>query len=92
MVGTALRMLNVHPIFRYFALEPPRSLTRYIRKTAKQGGRDHATPLFLGALTAFMPCGVTQAMMALAIGTGDPLLGAATMVAFTLGTTPVFSH
>jgi len=23
MLGTALRMLNVHPIFRYFVLEPP---------------------------------------------------------------------
>ncbi len=35
MVGNALRMFNVHPIFRFFALEPPKFVTRYIRKTAK---------------------------------------------------------
>jgi sulfite exporter TauE/SafE len=89
MLGNALRMLNVHPIFRYFNLEPPKFITRYIRRTAKNG-TELVTPLFLGALTVFIPCGVTQAMMAAALGTGSPLLGAAMMFAFTLGTSPVF--
>ena len=89
MVGNALRMFNIHPIFRFFALEPPKFVTRYIRKTAKNGA-DLATPLFLGALTVLIPCGITQAMMAVAIGTGDPLQGALLMLAFTLGTSPVF--
>ena len=88
MVGNALRMLNVHPIFRYFSFEPPKFITRYIRRTAK--GTDTLTPLFLGALTVFIPCGVTQAMMAAALGTGSALMGAALMFAFTLGTSPVF--
>jgi sulfite exporter TauE/SafE len=88
MVGNALRMFNVHPIFRYFAVEPPKFLTRYIRQTAKNA--DLFTPLFLGALTVLIPCGVTQAMMAVAIGTGDPWQAAGLMFAFTLGTSPVF--
>ena len=88
MLGNALRMLNVHPIFRYFNVEPPKFITRYIRRTSK--GADTFTPLFLGALTVFIPCGVTQAMMAAALGTGNPLTGAAMMLAFTLGTSPVF--
>ena len=88
MVGNALRMFNVHPIFRYFSIEPPKFITRYIRRTAK--GTDTATPLFLGALTVFIPCGVTQAIMATALGTGSVILGAALMFAFTLGTSPVF--
>ncbi|MGE5377237.1 MAG: sulfite exporter TauE/SafE family protein [Bacteroidota bacterium] len=88
MVGNALRMFNVHPIFRYFTFEPPKFITRYIRRTAK--GTDNLTPLFLGALTVFIPCGVTQAMMAVALGTGSALMGAALMFAFTLGTSPVF--
>ena len=88
MLGNALRMLNVHPIFRYFSIEPPKLITRYIRRTAK--GTDTFTPLFLGALTVFIPCGVTQAMMAAALGTGSLPLGAALMFAFTLGTSPVF--
>ncbi|MBN1937735.1 MAG: sulfite exporter TauE/SafE family protein [Anaerolineae bacterium] len=37
-----------------------------------------------------MLCGVTQAMMALAAGTGNPLMGAALMASFTLGASPVF--
>jgi len=88
MLGNALRMFNVHPIFRYFSIEPPKFITRYIRRTAK--GTDTFTPLFLGALTVFIPCGVTQAMMAAALGTGSMVMGAGLMLAFTLGTSPVF--
>jgi len=88
MVGNALRMFNVHPIFRYFSVEPPKFITRYIRRTAK--GTDTFTPLFLGALTVFIPCGITQAMMATALGTGSATMGAALMFAFILGTSPVF--
>ena len=88
MTGNALRMFNVHPIFRYFSFEPPKFIRRYIRRTAK--GTDTMTPLFLGFLTVFIPCGVTQAMMAAALGTGSALMGAALMFAFTLGTSPVF--
>ena len=88
MVGNALRMFNVHPFFRYFSIEPPKFITRYIRRTAK--GTDTFTPLFLGALTVFIPCGITQAMMATALGTGSVAMGAALMFAFTFGTSPVF--
>ena len=89
MIGNALRMLNVHPIFRYFVIEPPKFVTRAIRRRAKNG-TDLATPLFLGALTVFIPCGVTQAMMAVALASGSAWQGAALMFAFTLGTSPVF--
>ena len=89
MLGNALRMFNVHPIFRYFAIEPPKFITRYIRRKSKNGDSFFA-PLFLGALTVFIPCGVTQAMMAVAVGSGNALTGAALMFAFILGTSPVF--
>jgi sulfite exporter TauE/SafE len=84
MIGNALRMFNVHPIFRYFVFQPPSFVTRYIRRKAKNGA-EIVTPIFLGLLTVLIPCGVTQAMMAIAIGTGDPLQGAAILFAFTLG-------
>lgn len=89
MTGNGLRMLKVHPIFRYFVFEPPSSLTRYIRKKSKNAD-SFVTPLFLGAMAVFLPCGVTQAMMAAAVGTGDPLQGAVLMFSFILGTSPVF--
>lgn len=90
LVGNALRMLNVHPIFRYFSFEPPSRLTRYIRQVSKQDN-NWLTPIFLGALTVLIPCGVTQSMMAVAIGTGSPWLGAVIMLAFVLGTSPTFA-
>lgn len=88
MLGNALRMLNVHPVFRYFSFEPPKFITRYIRRTSK--GADTFTPLFLGALTVFIPCGITQAIMAAALATGSALAGASMLFAFTLGASPVF--
>src|SRR5579864_489765 len=88
MIGTALNILNVHPIFRYFVIQPPKFLTRLVRKQSKS--KDMFAPAILGAFTIFIPCGTTQAMMALAVATGNPLLGAAVMFAFILGTSQVF--
>jgi sulfite exporter TauE/SafE len=88
MIGTALNILNVHPIFRYFVIQPPRFLTRLVRKQSKS--QNLFAPAILGAFTIFIPCGTTQAMMALAIASGSPFLGAAILFAFVLGTTPVF--
>ncbi|MEW5873163.1 MAG: sulfite exporter TauE/SafE family protein [Chloroflexota bacterium] len=89
MLGNALRMLNVHPIFRYFTFEPPSALTRMLRRKSRDQGA-FFTPLALGVLTVLIPCGVTQAMMAVAISSGDPVSGALTLFAFILGTSPVF--
>ncbi len=88
MVGTALNLLNVHPIFRYFVLTPPRFLTRLVRRQSKS--QDVFAPALLGAFTVFIPCGTTQAMMALAIASGSPFLGAAILFTFVLGTSPLF--
>ncbi|GAB4487333.1 MAG: hypothetical protein OHK0031_11390 [Anaerolineales bacterium] len=89
MLGNGLRMLNVHPIFRYFVIEPPKFITRYIRRKSKNSD-SLITPLFMGTLTIFLPCGVTQAMMAAALGTGSAVSGAMLMFSFILGTSPLF--
>lgn len=88
MVGTALNLLNTHPIFRYFVIQPPKFLTRLVRNQTKSG--DFFAPAILGAFTVFIPCPTTQAMMALSIGSGNPILGATIMLVFTLGTSPSF--
>lgn len=88
LIITALRMLDVHPIFRRFALTPPKAAFKFMRNNAKSGS--YFSPLVLGLATVFLPCGTTQAMEIAAIGTGNPFLGALTMFAFTLGTSPVF--
>lgn len=88
MLGTALNLLNFHPIFRYFIIQPPRFLTRLIRKESKS--KSIFAPALLGAFTVFIPCGTTQAMIVLAIGAGNPFMGAAILFAFVLGTSPLF--
>lgn len=88
MIGTALNMLSVHPIFRYFVIQPPKFLTRIVRKRSKS--KDIFAPAVIGALTVFIPCGTTQAIMALAIGSANPFLGALILFSFILGTSPIF--
>ncbi len=88
MVAIALNLLNIHPIFRYAVIQPPKFLTRIVRNQSKS--KDLFAPAFLGAMTIFIPCGTTLAMEALAISSGNALLGGLTMFFFVLGTLPVF--
>lgn len=88
MLATAGRLLNLHPVFRYFVIAPPKFIYKFLRKFSKE---DHwITPAVLGFFTIFLPCGVTQMMMAGAIATAHPITGALLLGAFTLGTSPVF--
>jgi len=88
MLVTAARILNLHPIFRYFVIQPPKWVYKLLKGQSR--GQSLFAPAMLGFLTVLMPCGVTQAMMVVAVATGNPLLGAGIMFAFTLGTSPVF--
>lgn len=88
MVAVALNLLNVHPIFRYVILQPPRFLTRLVRNQSKS--KDIFAPGLLGAMTIFIPCGTTIAMEALAISSANAIIGASIMAAFILGTMPLF--
>jgi uncharacterized protein len=88
MLATALRLIDAHPIFRYFVIQPPRWAFRMMKNTSRS--RSLFAPALLGFLTILLPCGITQATMAVAIASGNPFAGAAIMFAFILGTSPVF--
>lgn len=88
MIIVALSLLDVHPVFRYFIIQPPRFLTRLVKNQSKSA--DLFGPAVLGAMTVFVPCGTTLAMEALAISSGSPINGALILSAFVLGTTPIF--
>ena len=89
MIAIVLQILDVHPVFRHFAFQPPKRLQRLVRGHSKRD--DAMAPLALGALTVFIPCAVTQAVMLTAVASGSPLRGGLMMFAFTLGTAPVFA-
>jgi len=89
MFATAMNLLDVHPVFRRLAFQPPKFLQRLIKGTTKSEAI--FAPAILGLMTIFIPCGVTQAMEVLAINSGSPLTGAAIMFSFVLGTSPLFA-
>lgn len=88
MVAVALNLLNIHPIFRYVIIQPPKFLTKLVRNQSKS--KDIFAPALLGAMTIFIPCGTTLAMEALAISSTNAFTGAAIMAVFILGTMPLF--
>ena len=88
MLGLAGSMLDLHPIFRYFVIQPPKWVGKLLRGQTRSPSV--FAPAILGVFTVLIPCGVTQAMEVLAVSTGNPLAGATIMFAFVLGTSPLF--
>lgn len=88
MTGIALETFKVHPIFRYFLLQPPKVIRKYFRSNSQRSGMFAGG--LLGAATVLIPCGTTQAMMALAVSSQNPVTGMLTMATFILGTVPIF--
>lgn len=88
MLLTAARLLNLHPIFKYFVIQPPKSVFRLLKTRTKN--QSLFALVSLGTLTVLIPCGVTQAMMILAVSSASALWGALIMFFFILGTSPVF--
>lgn len=88
MLITAARILDLHPIFRYFVIQPPKWAYRLLKNKSRNAS--FFAPALLGFLTILMPCGITQATMAVAVAGGSPWLGALIMFAFILGTSPIF--
>lgn len=65
----------------------PKNISTFFTKIAGQAGI--FTPLILGAVTFFLPCGFTQSMQIVALSSGSFVAGASTMLMFSLGTLPV---
>jgi sulfite exporter TauE/SafE len=49
------------------------------------------TPVLLGIVTFFLPCGFTQSMQLYTLTTGSFLTGGLTMLVFALGTLPMLA-
>lgn len=88
MFGTAMNLLDVHPIFRYLVFQPPRFVRKWLKSTTR--GKAFFTPAVLGFMTVLIPCGVTQSMEVLAMSSGSSVAGATILFAFVLGTLPIF--
>lgn len=85
MVVMGLNLLGVFPWLRRLPLHLPNALT----KKLGQGKAAVRQPFLVGLLNGLMPCGPLQSMQILALGSGSPLVGALSMLLFSLGTVPL---
>ncbi|HAE43785.1 MAG TPA: heavy metal transporter [Clostridiales bacterium] len=84
MVIMGLNILNLFPSLRRLNMRMPKIFSSKIMEQKKSN-----RPLYVGLLNGLMPCGPLQAMQLYALSTGDPLKGALSMMAFSLGTVPL---
>jgi sulfite exporter TauE/SafE len=88
MILMAANLLGAR-VLRRLVPAPPPAVARLVRRSARS--RFPAAPAVLGFLTILIPCGVTLSVMVLAVASGSPLVGAAGMAVFVLGTSPLFA-
>jgi len=77
MIIMGINLLGVFPWIRKLIPRFPK-----IKSNSK-------SPLIVGLLNGFMPCGPLQAMQIYALSTGSPVTGALSMFLFCLGTVPL---
>ncbi|MDR2202558.1 MAG: sulfite exporter TauE/SafE family protein [Clostridiales bacterium] len=85
MIIAGLNMLGAFPFLKKLTPRLPKFLRGFI--DAKRDGS--RSPLAVGLLNGFMPCGPLQAMQIYALSTGSWYAGAAAMLLFGLGTVPL---
>ncbi|MBP6944644.1 sulfite exporter TauE/SafE family protein [Patescibacteria group bacterium] len=84
-----LNLLDVFPWTKKLQLTMP---TRLGHRVHGLKNANHVlTPLLVGVVTFFLPCGFTQSMQIYTLTTGNFLKGGLTMLSFALGTLPVLA-
>jgi sulfite exporter TauE/SafE len=89
MLVLGINLLDVFPWAKKLQPSIPQFIARRAHGASKFG--HSLTPLLVGILTFFLPCGFTQSMQIYALSTGSFLRGGFTMLAFALGTLPVLA-
>ncbi len=85
MILLGLNILKLVPK-KFCSIPLPRALWKHLQHLEES--ESIFAPLLLGAATYFVPCGFTQSMQLLALGSGNFSTGAAIMATFALGTLP----
>jgi len=85
MVILGITMLGLFPQFRKLIPRMPKFLAR----KSSAGKARRKSPLIVGLLNGFMPCGPLQSIQIVALASGSPLVGAISMFLFSVGTVPL---
>ncbi len=85
MVVMGINMLGIFPKLRQLQMRFPRLIGfKIITKKKTQNN-----PFVVGLLNGLMPCGPMQSIQIIALGSGNPISGAMSMLMFSLGTVPL---
>ncbi len=87
MVLLGLQLLKIFPWLDHFKIKMPKFIGHKIHD-ATSNTKSKAAPFSLGASTFFLPCGFTQALQIYVLSKGSFIVGALTMLVFSLGTLP----
>jgi len=87
MLLLGLNILGFAPSLTRLGIKMPARLTSGLDRM--KTSRSPVMPLALGGLTFFLPCGFTQSMQIMALGSGSIVRGALIMGLFSVGTLPV---
>lgn len=89
MLVLGINLLDVLPFLKKWQLTLPRFIADHMLGWSRL---NHAfTPVLIGVVTFFLPCGFTQSMQLYALSTARFMDGAIIMLVFALGTLPVLS-
>ncbi len=89
MLILGINLLDVFPWAKKLQPSMPKFISKRVHGATKL---NHTlTPLIVGVVTFFLPCGFTQSMQIYTLSTGSFLKGGLTMLAFALGTLPVLA-
>ena len=89
MLLLGINLLDIFPRLKGLGFGMPKFISKHAFGLVKINHM--ITPLLLGILTFFLPCGFTQSMQVYTLGTGSFWSGALTMLSFALGTFPVLA-
>ncbi len=89
MLILGINLLDVFHFAKKLQPSMPKFFSRHALGVSKFNHR--FTPLLVGIVTFFLPCGFTQSMQIYTLSTGSFLKGGFTMLAFALGTLPILA-
>lgn len=93
MMVMGLQLLGIFPWLNKIQIKMPKFIAHkvYDASHQEQKSASKTSSFLFGAATFFLPCGFTQALQLYVLGKGSFVVGALTMLAFSLGTLPALA-
>ena len=89
MIIMGMQLLNVFPWVNRIQIKMPKFIAHKLYDSSSNTREYRKSTAFLfGSATFFLPCGFTQALQLYVLSKGSFMVGALTMLAFSLGTLP----